>query len=449
MRSFITACLLIIVSQIHSQTDKGDRILAWQIDMAENANYDSAFAYAKTACMESVHLFFPWSDLEPDTGNFDATFISSFLDVINLYYPANGTKVELQMATMNTVAKEVPSELAGVDFSDASMIRIFKRALDTVFEHIPDVKLAALNIGNESDIFMGTDASQYSAYKVFLDSVIPYAKQLYFNIHGDELKVGTTFTHAGITDDNRKNLCASVNLGLDIVSVTYYPLESNFTMKDPVVVSQDFDEIVSIYPDTNQPIYFVECGYSSSVVCNSSDSLQAEFYQQVFVAWDANQENIKYLTIFKSTDWSLQTVQDLGVYYGISDTVFLEYLRSLGVRTWPNNGNNKQAYYEILCQLEARNWCSSANCLWSGVENNAIENELNIYPNPNNGHFSIETRESNKEEIKVFDASGNKIPFESIQYEDHLEIKMNTPPGIYIIQYFDLKRFHTQRFIVK
>ena len=30
-----------------AQLPKGDRILAWQVDLAENNNYDSAFVYAK------------------------------------------------------------------------------------------------------------------------------------------------------------------------------------------------------------------------------------------------------------------------------------------------------------------------------------------------------------------------------------------------------------------
>lgn len=72
MKKYILAILVICLSDKtgYCQVPKGDRTLAWQIDMAENNNYDSAFAYGYKACMESVHLFFKWTDVEPDTAVF-------------------------------------------------------------------------------------------------------------------------------------------------------------------------------------------------------------------------------------------------------------------------------------------------------------------------------------------------------------------------------------------
>ena len=73
--------------------------------MAQNNNYDSAYAYAQTGCMESIHLTFAWSSIEPTSGLFDSNYISNVLDIANIYYPAYGTKVELQIPTMNTNVK--------------------------------------------------------------------------------------------------------------------------------------------------------------------------------------------------------------------------------------------------------------------------------------------------------------------------------------------------------
>ena len=177
-----------------AQISKGDRILAWQVDMTETADYDAAFAFAQEACMESIHVAVAWSNVEPEVGIFDSEYIAGILDVMNLYYPFTGTKVELQFAPTNTTTREVPLGLETTDFSDPAMIDEFKRALDTLFAHIPDVQLSALNIGNETDILFGEEASKYEDYKTFLDAVIPHAKSLYESIHGEELKVGTTLT---------------------------------------------------------------------------------------------------------------------------------------------------------------------------------------------------------------------------------------------------------------
>jgi len=410
-----------------AQLPKGDRILAWQVDLAENNNYDSAFVYAQTGCMESVHLFYTWSGIEPTFGTFDESFINNTLDIANIYYPAYNTKVELQIAPINTNVKETPSDLLSTNFNDQTMIDRFKTLLDTVFQHIPNLELSALNIGNESDIYMGTNSSQYSAYKTFLDSVVPYAKQLYFNLHGTDLKVGTTLTFEGLTSVSTSALCQSVNNSLDIVALTYYPLNPDFTMESPSVVNVDFANLVSIYSDTLQPIYFVECGYASSDTCNSSEILQAQFYENVFTAWDTHYDNIKYITFFKTTDWSQQTVNDLGVYYGFSDPIFLEFLRTLGVRTWDNNGNNKLAYEVILCELSYRNWCA-VNCNLTSVKNQQIKPTVSIYPNPTDGLINIETERKIKN-ISLFDNVGK---LNSISANKIVNIN-NLTAGIYYI----------------
>lgn len=405
MKILVTILLAnIFIINTYSQLPKGDRILAWQVDMAENNNYDSAYAYAQTGCMESIHLFFAWSSIEINNGNFDASYIANTLDIINFYHPYYGVKAELQIATINTVAKETPADLLTVDFDDPIMINRFKGLLDTLFTHIPNLELTALNIGNEHDIFMGNDATQYAQYKTFLDAVVPYAKQLYFDLHATDLKVGTTLTFDGLTSASTSSLCQSLNDSLDIVSLTYYPLNPDFTMESPAVVSSDFSNLISLYPDTQQPIYFAECGYSSSDECNSSEMQQAQFFENIFTSWDTYYDNIKYLTIFKSTDWSQQEVDDFAIYYGISDTVFLEYLRTLGIRTWNDDGTNKLAYESILCVLNVRDWCS-VDCNTTDISNSMEVNDIEAYPNPTSGLININS-ENLIEQIEVYNYIG-------------------------------------------
>ena len=76
--------------------------------------------------MESIHLTFAWSSIEPNAGNFDANYINNILDIADIYYPAYGTKVELQIPTMNTNVKVTPTDLVSTDFDDLTMINRFK-----------------------------------------------------------------------------------------------------------------------------------------------------------------------------------------------------------------------------------------------------------------------------------------------------------------------------------
>lgn len=407
MKTLSLTFILFLTLASYGQLLKGDRTLAWQVDMSENGDFAMAFEHCKAACMESVHMSLTWSGLEPTSGEFDADIITNYLDVANLFYPLNDTKVELQLAVTNTTAKEVPADLMATDFDAPTMIARFKTALDTVFAHIPDVELAALNIGNETDILFGTDEAQYEAFASFLEEISEYARTTYYALYDKELKIGTTLTLEGLTSPAKSDLCQLLNAHTDIVSTTYYPLMPDFTMAAPAIVEEDFDALVAEYPNTEQPIYFAECGYASSSTCNSSDELQAQFYTNVFTNWDKHIANIKYLTIFKSTDWSEEAVEAFGVYYGIDDPIFLEYLRTLGVRTWEGDGTHKLAYEFILCELEARDWCA-VECNLSNLTKTASKADIAIYPNPVINSMTVEVNHP-VEKLLLFNAAGQMV----------------------------------------
>lgn len=444
----ITFSTLIFIgagSTIQAQLPKGDRILAWQVDMAENADYPAAYNVATTACMESIHVFFTWTALEVEEGNFLEEGISN-LDIINIYHPLNGIKAELQIAPVNTVAKEVPNDLAALPFDSPTVINRFKALLDTVFTHIPALELSSLNIGNESDIFFGTEPTQYNEFKTFLNEVVPYAQELYFNIHQEELKVGTVLTHAGLVNPSTAGYCSLLNEGLDVVSTTYYPLNGDFTMKSPDVVSFDFEELVAHYPDTSQPIYFTECGYSSSEWCNSSEEQQSQFYTNVFQAWDAHYDNIKYLTIFKTTDWSSDEVDTFTEYYGIETIEFIEYLRALGLRTWDGDGTDKLAYDQVKCELSDRNWCD-VNCAIQSTPKVKTTSEISIFPNPTSGLVQFISETDSKSDFQVIDQTGRLLLSGNLNHQKEIDLSL-FPSGIYYVNFFSGEHRTTKKLVV-
>lgn len=433
---------------MQGQITKKNRILAYQIDMTENMNYDSALAYALDGCAESVHLFYTWSSIEPRVDSFDYTFIHNTLDIINSYYPSYGLKAELQLATINTLMKEVPADLKDSSFASPTMISRFKILLDTVFAHIPDLELHALNIGNESDVLFSADSNAYHDYKIFLNAVIPHAKQLYQQLHGTILKVGTTFTYAGLTNPATASLCHAANANLDIVSLTYYPLNPDYTMQDPSLVMTHFQTLIELYPDTLQPIYFAECGYASSETCNSSEIQQAQFFKNVFSAWDTFQNHIPYLTIFKTTDWSQETINHLGIYYGITDSIFLEYLRTLGLRTFVGNGSSKQAYFTLLCELYTRNWCAETFCYNEINQNLSVkENATMVFPNPAQDFIQVQSKHTIKS-ISIFNSQGMQIFNLPVQKKEAIISTKGLSGGTYFIQIKYHNSFEYQKIMI-
>lgn len=402
----VITLLIPALGNLAAQTPKGDRTFAWSVDMAENDDYYLAFEFAQAACIQSSHLSVMWSELEPEEGVFSEDLLN-LLTFADYFYPLNSTKIELQFGVTNTVIKTVPADLVAINYNDPVFIARYKTALDSIFTRIPNLELSSLNIGNESDILFGTDPDQYAAFKTFLNEVVPYAKSRYFELYGIDLKIGTTLTLYGLIDPIKSTLCADLNTGLDIVSVTYYPLEDDFTMKPPTEIEPDFDALIAIYNDPAQPIHFAECGYASSETCNSTPIKQAQFFSEVFRLWDKHYDYIKYLTIFKSTDWSYETIDYLRDYYGIDDPVFLEYLRTLGVRTWDGDGTNKLAYEFILCELDARDWCD-ITCPLSSLTKDDIVLDLTIKPNPFANAITLQTNQ-NLISVKLYSLTGELV----------------------------------------
>lgn len=358
-----------------AQSPKGDRILAWQVDVAETQTYDQAFALALNSCMESAHLAFKWTSIETDTAMFDAGNLQ-IMDIANLYYPAFNVPVELNIAPINTNQLEVPVDLTTENFDSPRMINRFKALLDTVFKHMPVLKLSALNIGNEHNIYMGTETAKYYEYKVFLDEVAEYARAKYFALHGEELNVGTTFAMMEMLKPGQAPLCQYVNESMDVISVTYYPhSELNYT-SSVASISNHMDSLLKYYPVTNVPVYMTECGFPSSEFLGSSEIKQAQFYQDIFEVWDTYASRLKYMTIFKLTDWSAEEVSAFLEYYGLASQEFAEFLGTLGVRNWEGQGTDKPAFTQIQCELAERNWCGTAECVITGVNSLQLNQKI-------------------------------------------------------------------------
>ncbi|MBI3192880.1 MAG: T9SS type A sorting domain-containing protein [Ignavibacteriae bacterium] len=381
----------------YCQLPLGDRVIGLSISNTENDRFDSAFIHALGAGATSFHLFFKWNDIETTP----LTYSNVYLPAANNFFPLFHTKVSLVLAPINAFHKEVPADLQNLAFDDSLMIHRFKQLLDYVFTQIPDLELKALTIGNEHDAYLGSDTMLVRQYKTFYDSVSTYARSL-----RSGLLIGTTLMYSGLTNIATRTLMQSLNENSDIVSLTYYGINGDFTVKDPSEIRADFDSLVSLFPNT--PIYIEECGYPSSDSCNSSEHKQEEFIQNVFAVWDALSNNIKYISFFQLTDWSFTAVDSFAIYYNLHDIKFKEFLRTLGLRTYSGNGSNKQAY------LTLQNEAFIRGALNEVTNDTRIPTEIELfqnYPNPFNPstEFSFRISEDGYTSLKVFNLSGKEI----------------------------------------
>ena len=315
---------------------------------AETQSYDQAFDLGMTTGAEFITLSLTWDLVEPTKNAYDFTW----LDIANAYYPAKGTKVALGINPIDTVYKGLPAGMTSTDFDSAEVIAQYKLLLDIVFDHIKDLDLACLSIGNEVDIYLAAHPAELAKYHAFYEAAADYARS-----KRSGLTVGFKATHGGLTGASKTDM-KTMNQHSDAVLATYYPLNADFTVKATTAVDADFDAIVAEYPDT--VIYFLEAGYPGSATCGSSDDAQADFIVKVFSAWDRHAGSIGAVTFAWLTDLSETKAQEYVTYYGMSgdpnETRFKEYLRSLGLRTYPGAGADKKAFTTLKSEAAARGW---------------------------------------------------------------------------------------------
>ncbi len=386
-------------------------------------NYDSCFALGKKIGMGSVGIYQNWTAIETSPLNYNM-FI---MDIANVYYPAHNMAIDLTIAPIHTNNLEVPSDLASLSFSNTVMINRFNRLLDSIKAHIPNVTLSSLVIGSEHDIYLGNNALAWANYTKFYNNVSAHAKTLWSG-----LKVSTELTFNGLITQN--TFAQNLNSNSDYIGISYYPLNTDFTVKSPTVIPTDFANLVSLY--SSKPLCFYQFGYPSSSTCNSSEVLQSQFITQTFASWDAYASNIKMIDFTWLHDLDVSVVNFYSNYYGITDTAFLEYLRTLGLRNWGSNGANKLAYNELLCQAKLRGYNNVASgCLATGSFKNTVENEIIVMPNPVTDYLKIKLNyTSNNTVIKLYNVLGKIEKEINILNTFNAEVDLSSlANGLYII----------------
>jgi hypothetical protein len=323
---------------------RGERLLGMDISMAADGDYDAAFALAKETGVQTTSLTVLWDEIETGPGLFDPD--PNWLAIANLYYPPRETPVALTIVVIDTFKLRLPADLADRPLDDPEIIARYNGLLDYVASQIPDLDLAALDIGHEIDGYLGTDAAHWKAYESFFRETAAHARTLWPGV-----PVGSKAMFAGLTGAAAGYL-QSVNSHSDAVFVSYYPLQEDATVKDPSVVHDDLAQLVAAYPQ--RPIYLLETGYPSGAAGASSEARQAEFVRQLFQAWDQHAGQIGLVLFAWQTDLPPDSVEGLTDYYGIGNKAFASYLATLGLRTY--EGADKAAFRQLTAEADARGW---------------------------------------------------------------------------------------------
>lgn len=418
-------CSVFSLAQINPTTNKISVDVSTQ-PQNTSFNYDSCFAIGKKLEMTQTGLFQVWTSVETSPLNYNL----AIFDIANSYYPAQNMAIDLTLAPIATNVLEVPSDLTTTAFSSTVMINRFKRLLDSVKAHIPNITLSSLVIGSEHDVYLGSNTAKWNEYTIFYNAVSAYAKTIW-----PGLKVATELTFDGIVNQN--SFAQTLNSSSDYIGVSYYPLNANFTVKPVSTIPVDFAMLVGLYP--SKPLCFYQYGYPSSTTCNSSDLQQAQFITQTFTSWDTYAAHIKLIDFTWLHDLSPATVAYYSTYYGISDPVFLEYLRTLGLRTRGSIGTDKLALHELQCQAKQRGYNSlNINCTNGINEVKQHGYTFQLYPNPTKNQLVVLVDESCLIEIKIYNTIGREVYHsQSLKGTKEISIDISAlPKGLYTVGCF-------------
>ena len=291
----------------------------------------------------AVSLSQNWDDLETAPGVFRPR--PNLLKIANRYYVGTGLILSLGINPIDTVNVRLPEDLRGRSWDDPEVIERYKRLLDFALMEVSALELNSLTIGNEIDGVLKSP-EEWTAYEKFFKATAEYARRFW-----PGLRVGTKGMMAGLTGRFAAEF-QRINRHADVVMVTYYPLNEDFSVEAPDTVHKAFAELTALYPE--KPVYVMEIGYPSGAELGSSQVAQARFISEAFRMWDRYAGRIEYMEFTWMNDQSESQLDVWEEYYGLNQPHFREFLGTLGLRD--ENGRNKAGYERLLREAEARGW---------------------------------------------------------------------------------------------
>ena len=294
-------------------------VIPRQIPPPTASDFAAAYQLSYDAGSRGQVVTLTWKDLEPDSGALDLSPLISQVNAASSF-----PTIFVGIQAINTVAKEVPADLADTPFDDATTIARFHVLIDRIAGALPG-RITYLSIGNEVDNYLET-TSQWDSYQRFYDDAAAYAHEKMPGV-----RVGVTGEFGGVTGPLRAKM-AALNVHSDIVVITYYALRSDLHVEDPSIARASYAAMLDAAG--GKPVVVQEIGYPASPLLGSSDSLQAAFFTDAIAEWaDIDASRMPFVSLFLLHDFTPEQCDAFGQYYGLPDNAEFEaYLCTLGLR---------------------------------------------------------------------------------------------------------------------
>lgn len=282
-----------------------------------------------------LYVSVKWSQLEPRPGRYELKPVTDAVNGAKLL----GFRLLITVQTIDTNNRTLPSDLERLPFGDRHITARFLSLLRAVGPALTK-EVEWVMLGNEADVYLAAHPAELKAFASMVES----GREVLRGFRKD-LVVGVTVTFDGMR--NLPALVRRLNEHMDVLALTYYPLNRDFTVRPPGDVPRDVQSMVDFA--RGKPIVLQEAGYPAGIMAGSSDDAQARFVDALFQSVRQHAASFKALNYFLLYDFGDEMVNKFVAYYGVSGQRFRAFLGTLGLKR--SDGSPRAAWDRFLQQL--------------------------------------------------------------------------------------------------
>lgn len=324
----------------NSSLNVGVTVSVFANEQATPQNLLKRFEQTSDAGISFLSSTLKWTEIEPKSGQLN-------LDGLD-FQVATAKRLNLPMSVtlrlIDTVDRVVPADVKNAAWDSPQMEQRVLALVDTITAHFQG-RVKWFMFGNEIDGYFSRHPNEVAAFSRLFALVKQHVRN-----GSPKTLVSSTIMFGGIESLNGD--LSPLNTQYDFLSITYYPIRANFTMRPPNVVFGDFDTMRRFA--AGRKVVLQEIGYPSSALNESSQDKQADFYRDVFQALRQNRDLVAAGNFFLLADLPDKFVKDLGGFYGMpNQKVFLAFLQTLGM--FDLQGQPKKSWKVFCSEMDKQN----------------------------------------------------------------------------------------------
>ena len=304
-----------------------------------------------------------WSELELAPGQYDEASLTQSLDEAR----ARGQSVFVTLSTLDSEGLTIPSDFltdegnlrSGLELSSPKILQRFEQFLDWFVPILSQAEVWGLALGNEVDDPINEDRSLEMGALVFYETGRNRVKQL-------DPEIAVTVTLTIFSSNNLPWFTQSLHEFLDLATLNYYCLQSDFTVTgasqwdlDVETMKDTAGDLPIMIQELGCPVGYGDQGVGAVPQINNnmgSPQIQKEFFEYFQTLFDEDPQ-FRAATVFQLYDTSPELAKMFGDLIRTDPSIdifadrFEEWLATVGLCRWAD-GTCRPAWDTWIGTLE-------------------------------------------------------------------------------------------------